>query len=58
MSFVTVEIPEHRSVMDETRGQICNSKQSERKMDGRGGVENGWRSVLMIWSYVHSGTQI
>lgn len=58
MSFVTVQIPGHWSVMDETRGQICNRKQSESKMDWQGGVEKGWKSLLMIWSYVHSGTQI
>lgn len=58
MSFVTVQIPGHQSVMDETQGQICNRKQSESKMDGQGGIEKGWKSVLMICSYTHSGTQI
>lgn len=46
-------------MMDETQGQICD-REMQPERDGKGGgMDGGEReSVLMIWSYVHSGAQM
>lgn len=48
-------------MMDESQGQICLlgiKQEQEGQAKGDGGGERGWESVLMIWSYVHTGAQM